>query len=255
MGTSSPDHRGPKLSRVKSPVRRFGDFFGPGAESWSKGDPWVSLDKDKSILPEDREDHWKLLDVKISKLVELTTEQNLYDINLSPALPQDEDHIRGDEACLSVEVTMFCSKRTAFTKWVPLGSPMRAYFSSTRASSAGASTSSGGVIVTLPQGARTSTLANSAWALVHDIAHLYEMVVGLNLIRNKLEGDLWVAREDATHTRSKFLTMENWVTQLEGSPTLEHGLAEICQQQIIELESELKAKEVVLKEAETICNR
>ncbi|KAG1362831.1 hypothetical protein COCNU_10G010500 [Cocos nucifera] len=70
------------------------------------------------------------------------------------------------------------------------------------------------------------------------------------LVRKKLEGDLRVVREEAAHARSKFSTIREWVTQLEGSLALKHGLIEMHQWRIAELMVELQIKEVVLKEAE-----
>ncbi|KAG1360801.1 hypothetical protein COCNU_09G002640 [Cocos nucifera] len=106
------------------------------------------------------------------------------------------------------------------------------------ASSVGASASNGGVVVTLPQG------------LLHNIAHLSKVVVGLNLKRNKLEGNLRVAKEDATQAQFKILVVWEWVTQLEGSHILERGLVGMHQQWIIELELKLQVKEAALKEVE-----
>ncbi|EHA8587230.1 hypothetical protein COCNU_scaffold001675G000010 [Cocos nucifera] len=114
------------------------------------------------------------------------TKPSLYDININSALPQA---MRATPRMIRLS---FKKKRPSSTseggpsrKWVPPSSSTAAPRPAEASSTGAAGTDDFGIVIALPLG---TVLPIAAKSLMHNMAHLCEAVVGLNLVKRKLEG-------------------------------------------------------------------
>ena len=81
-------HRGSPFFHSRLEGEIFFVYFDlPWGFNWIRGDPRLFLNREKSILPRDKEDFNKFMGMEVPKLSELLDERALYNVGLSPAPP------------------------------------------------------------------------------------------------------------------------------------------------------------------------